>query len=181
MVAKQMISKLMKNIFDLKVGKLLIEKLLKEGFPSVAHYLSDEVSSLTIRQSGHLTAGNEWDPILARIVKEIQREPEGFLRQPEICRTIHPNQVGLARLYLEEMTKDEFSRTKILPRLHDIPFGDPFLCSFFPFASPITLQHAYYMYMMKEHLELFLPENRVQHVLEIGGGYGNFCRLTHAI
>lgn len=174
-----MVSKFHRKIVDLKVVKLFMEKLLKNGLPSVKYFLGEGGDSLTIRQESPQTAGNAWDSYLASIVEEIRQAPKGFLRQPVISRTVHPNQQDLARLYLEEMTKDVFSRTKILPKLHDIPFGDPFLCSFFPFTSPMTLQHAYYMSMMKKHLNLFLPENRVQHVLEVGGGYGNLCRLTY--
>jgi len=112
------------------------------------------------------------------IADELSRHPMDFLRQPVISRTVHPNQQELALAYLRELRQDAFAGDKVLPRLHDLPIGDPFLCESFPFASPLSIQHGYYLFLMKKYFNLFIPESDLDHILELGGGYGNFCRLT---
>lgn len=159
-------------------AKRLVAKAVRRHSPSVAGFLSDSSDSMMSQPEIGSVAGNSWDELRVAISREFAQSPGGFLRQPTIARTVHPNQMPLARAYLGDLSADEFSRTQILPRLHDVPLGDPYLCSFFPLASPMTIQHGYYLSLMKEHWNIFIPDNQIQHVFEIGGGYGNFCRLV---
>jgi hypothetical protein len=153
--------------------------LIKNGAqPSVAAYLDGNAEFAICSNNKVVNAGNVWDDYRKIINNEFQDNPMGFLRQPIISRTVHPNQQSLAKAYLESMAKDNFALHNILPRLHDVPIGDPFLCEFFPLASPMSVQHAWYMLLMKRHLNLFVPNAGLNHILEIGGGYGNFCRLV---
>lgn len=119
--------------------------------------------------------------MLTDIVRECEHDPMSFLRQPVISRALHPNQQKLALHYLNELCTKTFFKENILPRLHEVPMGDPYLCSFFPFASPMTIQHAYYLSLMKDKLDIFPPDGSVKHLLEIGGGYGNFCRIVKGL
>ncbi len=123
-------------------------------------------------------AGNGWDEFRRAIAVEFRRHPMNFLRQSIISRTVHPNQQDLALAYLDELSSDSFARKHILPRLSDVPIGDPYLCEDFPLASPMSVQHAYYLFLMKKHFDLFIPDGELSHILELGGGYGNFCRLV---
>ena len=151
--------------------------LIQRGYqPSVRSYLEGQ-QAIPVITKGDAT-GNEWDDYRIAIVQEFKQNPVSFLRQPIISRTVHPNQQDLAQAYLVDMTKDDFARNNILPRLHDVPIGDPYLCETFPSASPMSIQHAWYMLLMQRHLGVFLPNSNIEHVLEFGGGYGNFCRLT---
>jgi len=152
--------------------------LIRRGYqPSVKPYLNVHQASPVINLGGN-AAGNEWDDYRVAIVEECKLNPMSFLRQPVISRTVHPNQQELAHAYLLDMTKDAFARDKILSRLHDISLGDPYLCESFPLASPMSIQHAWYMLLIHRHLGVFLPSCSIEQVVEFGGGYGNFCRLA---
>jgi len=115
---------------------------------------------------------------LAQIVSEINANPATFLRCSAFSRSVHPDQQDLARRYYSELIKKPFFVQNILPKIHDVPMGDPYLCDFFPFASPMTIQHVYYLNLMKEQFGIFIPREKISHIVEIGGGYGNFCRLV---
>ena len=69
-------------------------------------------------------------------------------------------------------------RKNILPLLHDMPVGDPYLCDHFPLASPVSIQHSYYHYLLNKYLVNVLDKENIS-IIEFGGGYGNFCRLTY--
>lgn len=153
--------------------------LLKRGAqPSISRYLTDWTTEIPPEIERRAHVGSEWDDYWAAITEEFRLHPMSFLRQPVISRTVHPNQQDLACAYLDELSNEPFARENILPRLSDVPIGDPYLCEVFPLASPISIQHAYYLFLIKKHLDLFIPEGELCHILELGGGYGNFCRLA---
>jgi hypothetical protein len=153
--------------------------LIKNGSqPSQSTFLEAAKKTFTPEIKSGTATGNEWDDYRVAICDEFKQYPMGFLRQPVISRTVHPNQQELAREYLSEMAKDPFACKNILSRLHDVPIGDPYLCEFFPTASPMSVQHVYYQLLMHRYLDLFIPTANLNHILEFGGGYGNFCRLA---
>ncbi len=162
--------------------KHLISLLTNGSQPSVSSYLGEVAVGATSRPvvDSVKKAGNEWDEYRVTITDEFRRHPMTFLRQPVISRTVHPNQQELAKAYLTEMGKDAFARRHILSRLNDVPIGDPFLCESFPFASPMSAQHAWYLLLMHRHLDLFVPTAALSNIVEFGGGYGNFCRLARS-
>ena len=152
--------------------------LINRGWqPSVSRYLGRTASEIPEVNFGE-SVGNSWDEYRKSIAEEFRKHPMAFLRQPNISRTVHPNQQRIAQVYLEELSQQPFAQKRILPRLHDLPVGDPYLCEVFPFVSPMTVQHAYYLNFVKKHLGFFIPDNDIDHILELGGGYGNFCRLA---
>lgn len=161
-----------------RLAQRLAKKVVTREIPSIEGVLSAQGSRADSTKSPATSAGNLWDSLATDIVEEFRGAPTSFLRKPIISRTVHPNESELARRYFDEMRAKPFFRERILPRLHDVPFGDPYLCSFFPFASPMSMQHAYYLVMMQERLGVFPPDGDVAHILEIGGGYGNFCRIA---
>lgn len=163
---------------SVKSLRRLLARLKRGKAPTMAPFLRANHYELDFPAPEGAQAGNQWDSLLSAVVRELNHEPMTFLRQPAISRTVHPNQQDLAHRYLSELRADQFFQRHILPRLHDVPMGDPWLCEFFPFASPITIQHAYYLNLMREHFGFFLPDNVVSHVVEVGGGYGNFCRIA---
>lgn len=155
-------------------------KFIKRGpQPSIGNYLRQTKyhSTFNLINNRQIVAGNEWDDFRLEIINELKRSPESFLRQPVISKTIHPNQQKLAQDYLNDLAASEFARSRILPKLNDMPIGDPYLCEFFPLASPMSMQHAYYIYLIHKKLNIFIPESGIDHILELGGGYGNFFRL----
>jgi hypothetical protein len=122
--------------------------------------------------------GNEWDSFSKKILSELKASPMGFLRQPTITICLHPNMPREAEKYFNHLIEDDFSRSQILPRLYDLPIGNPYFLPCFHLASPLTIQHAHHYMLMKKYLDIFIPENKITNVVEFGGGYGNFSRLA---
>lgn len=145
--------------------------------PVIFHYLSSPNNEKqTYSEKDFID--DAWDKFRQDIIKDFNKNPEGFLRSKNIRTNLHPNQQRLSECYLLEMTKDSFTRQKIMPLLHDIPIGDPYISDCFPLASPLSLQHGYYHYMLNKYLDnLFDKKNAL--IVEFGGGYGNFCRLSY--
>lgn len=118
-----------------------------------------------------------WEGMLKQIVKEYQSFPASFLRQPTISKTTHPNVQDLAVLYYNDLMQGLFFKERILPGLKDGLVGQPFQFKLLPECSPLTIQHAYHLNLVHEHLGVFIPSSKISRVVEIGGGYGNLCRL----
>lgn len=147
----------------------------------IGRVLDSVESPIKVHQSD-FKAGNAWDDLIGPITQELSDHPMTFLRQPTISRTVHPNQLDLAYSYLEEMAQWPYFRTKLLPQMHDVPMGAPYLCPFFPLASPMTIQVNYYLGMIHQYFGLDLSDNSViSHITEIGGGYGNTCRIVNSL
>jgi hypothetical protein len=162
-----------------RIKKLIA--IIKRGAPSFSRYLvsdNDVIITNIIRGSA---VGNEWDDYRRQIVVEFQQHPMDFLRQPVISRTVHPNQQEIANEYLVDLSKDKFSRENILPRLHDLPIGNPYVCDNFPLASTMSMQHAYYLSIIRDNLGVFIPDGEIESITELGGGYGNFCRIVYGL
>ncbi len=155
-----------------------IRQLRMPPSASVRHIFSETPGrAVDLLDRGAGPAGNDWDQLVHNIADEVARNPGGFLREPTISRTVHPAQYTLAQEYFKELCSDEFFRSRIFSQLHEHPMGDPFLCPFFPYASTMTMQHAYYLNMIYHKFGIYLPENPVRQVVEIGAGYGNMFRL----
>ena len=160
------------------LGKAIARTLKERQIPSIAKYFSFAKTHLNLTPAEIAKPGIQWDRLLNEIVNEMKASPMTFLRRPVISRPVHPNQQDLARHYLDEQCASSFFVEHILPRIHETPMGDPYLCDFFPFASPMTMQHVYYLNLMKDKFGLFVPNSEIAHVVDVGAGYGNFCRIV---
>jgi hypothetical protein len=159
----------------------LFSKLFSRNMENILESISTASTPVIVNQ-GTLKAGNAWDELIGPIVQELSDHPMTFLRQPTISRTVHPNQLELARRYLSEMANWPFFQEKLLPQMHDVPMGAPYLCPFFPLASPMTIQVHYYLGLIYQYFGLDLSkDSRVSHITEIGGGYGNTCRIINSL
>ena len=163
----------MKNML-LKIFNHLLQQV------QTGKYIETRISLEPLADIDKKQTGSSWDSYISAIMNELKEAPATFLRMPVISRTMHPNEQKLASAYLDEMGQDEFSRTRILPTLHDIPIGNPYLCAKFPMASPLSIQHGYYRMLMHKYMHIDLQDNHIAHVVEFGGGYGNFCRLAYS-
>lgn len=134
-----------------------------------------KINSIEIDAS--VVSGNEWDKFRAKISTEFNENPSGFLRQPTISKTIHPNEQYIASKYLEELKSNEYVKSNIFPYIYDLPIGNPFYCEIFPSISTMTVQHIYYIELINEYLGVDLFDSEIKNVVEFGGGYGNLCRI----
>jgi hypothetical protein len=116
-----------------------------------------------------------WDQAAVKIAEEFTANKAEFLRQPTISLTMHPNMQDLAAKYREELNDWAMPRAA-----RDSPVGKPHQLAAEPAYSPLTVQHLYYLHLIRKWTGLFLPTG-VDHVVEIGGGYGNFCRIVRNI
>ncbi len=122
-----------------------------------------------------------WDKLLENIIKEYKTDTSSFLRKRTISKTVHPNCDALAVAYYNEMQKDVFFRETVLPQLKDPSLGRPYQFSKKQDCSPLSIQHVYHLYMIKKHLGVFIPTENVSLIVEIGGGYGNLCRIIKTL
>lgn len=120
-----------------------------------------------------------WETMLTEIVREYETHPDTFLRQPTISRTVHPGRQGPALYYFGEMSKDQFFIETLLPKMRDSSAGAPFRFKLLPQCSPLTVEHVYHLSVMREHFGAFVPDSDITQIVDIGGGYGNLCRLIH--
>lgn len=118
---------------------------------------------------------------LKNIEREFNENPTSFLRSKYISQTIHPNEQTKINKLLYEMSNDTFAKKFILPFLNETAYGDPFISEEFRFASPMSIQHAYYIYLIYKHFSIFLPRSNIGFIVDFGGGYGNFCKIIHQL
>lgn len=118
----------------------------------------------------------QWDDMLKQIRNEYESHPKDFLRQRMISRTIHPNQATLAQKYHGYVMDDSWIQLGVLPFIEDSNVGSPFKLCNNATMSLTTIQNAYYLLQMKKHYNINVT-NAVTKVTDIGGGYGNMCRV----
>jgi len=111
----------------------------------------------------------DWQDFLRNIRTELKSHPNDFLSQNTISYTVHPHFTGNALtspLYRDMIKLDFFQDLK------DPSFGKPYL-GFDGQYSISTIQSAYYINILKN--AGYGPEI-LNHVTDIGAGYGNLCR-----
>lgn len=118
-----------------------------------------------------------WETMLQKIDSEYKNNPTSFLRQPTISKTVHPNSTALAKAYYAEMSKDSFCAETILPQLSDSKVGNPFQVGLLPNCSPVSINHAYQLHLLKKYAGIFVPQDEISYIVELGGGYGHTCRM----
>jgi hypothetical protein len=164
--------------------KNLKPRLINKAYSLFSNKIGEALETIKIEPNitrTDIRAGNAWDNLIGPITEELASHPMTFLRCPTISITVHPNQLDLAEKYFEAMLPDAFFQEKLLPRLCDPPMGNPYLCPFFPITSPISVQHNYYLMLIHQYLgEDLSTNNHIRHITEIGGGYGNLCRVIIA-
>jgi len=120
--------------------------------------------------------GTFWETALQNYVKEYYSHPNDFLRQHYISFTTHPNIESLAINCYEVLKKDELFYKEIFPRLKEERIGNPYKFSLFPSCSPKTIMQLYQFKIIYDLLKIHLFKD-VNHIFEIGSGYGSLCVL----
>jgi hypothetical protein len=161
--------------------KRLIERI-KEKIcdmqPSVAG-LFQEKNTTTINIKTNDDCDNIWSQHLQGIKEEFNLNPYGFLRCKTISFTLHPNEQKIAASCFKDIVASDYARNEVLATLSEPPFGDPFIFKEYRYLSPMTIQHAWYLYLFEKHTGMNLPDCEVDEIVEFGGGYGNLCRIIH--
>jgi len=178
---------MIKSMFSkpLRIIKKLFKayKLLKSNFQPSIDGLIDIEKDNNATNNQHkqkFKESDNWHNIWAKKIEQDYLENPGtFLRSKYISSTLHPNEQDKSDRLLDVMLNHSFSKKHILPYLSETPYGDPYLSEKFRFASPMTIQHAYYIFLIKKYLDIFLPTSKVNSIIDFGGGYGNFCKLIH--
>lgn len=103
---------------------------------------------------------------------------DGFLSSTVIQETMFCSDERMMNLELQELAEDKSILNDYLGLIHPpVLFGQPLLISGY---DPNTIHHTY-------HLNAYVNQVGVQpileakHIVEFGGGYGNFCRLVKHI
>lgn len=107
-----------------------------------------------------------WDGYLRAIKQEYQESPGIFLRKPTISRCLHPNQGSVGKGYWQNV-KGKYN-------IKDPAHGAPHIC--IDGMSSNSIQHIYYI----DQMDYYWKNTKFDHILEIGGGYGNGCRIWKA-
>lgn len=106
-----------------------------------------------------------WDNIKKKIEKDFEEYPETFLKRPSIVRALHPKEDAVARGYISEIPENTIT---------DPDFGKPYISV--DGKSSVSIQQMYYIHLMKK----YWGKNAFENIIEIGGGYGNGCRIWKA-
>tara|TARA_B110000908_G_C10267857_1_gene466429 strand:- start:5170 stop:5886 length:717 start_codon:yes stop_codon:yes gene_type:complete len=106
-----------------------------------------------------------WDGFKANIKREYEENPFNFLSQRTFRLCLCPYQKDIAVNYYKEMGNDW------LPSVVEHNFGNPTISHMN--KTSVTIQQMYYMYLMNKHW----GKSSFNTILEIGGGYGNACRI----
>ena len=138
--------------------KKAIKLLICNFQPSVKNYIKTENfendAFISLSKDNLNDKNNSWYFFLKKIEKEFNENLNSFLRCKNISKTIHPNEQLKSDILLNEMTNDTFSKKFILPFLNETALGDPFISEKFRFASPMSIQHAYYIFLINNHFNM---------------------------
>jgi hypothetical protein len=119
-----------------------------------------------------------WDRYLENIEREYRDHPDDYLRQPTISKCLHPGRHWSFNGYYEELKKDrQFG--DVLASIVEGEAGLPL--TLFDGLSAVTVQHVYQLYMIDRHIGVSVINNDISHLIDIGGGYGNLCKIAREL
>ncbi|HYM29252.1 MAG TPA: putative sugar O-methyltransferase [Steroidobacteraceae bacterium] len=149
-------------------------KLLGDYPPPALSHTQELLQELTAAQGA--AAGEEWAAFSAAISAALQREgADGFLRLAPIAKTVHSRQRSLAPRYLAYLLRSAHFTPALQKALTESPVGQPLVNPYYPWSSPLLVQHGYHVVRLLEATDFDLA--RIRLVTDFGGGYGSFCRL----
>jgi len=121
-----------------------------------------------------------WCEFLKSIESEYRKHPADYLQQPTISKCLHPSGRKWFDGYFQELKEDSVFRD-VLTRVIDGDVGRPIRYSEFDHLSPVTVQNVHQLYMIAKHLDVSIIDNDISCVVDVGGGYGNLCRITRQL
>jgi len=121
-----------------------------------------------------------WDGFLKKIESEYRDHPADYLRQPTISRCMHPMGRKWFEGHFQELKEDRVF-SDVLARIVDGYAGLPHRQELFDNLSPVTVGHVYGLYMIANRLGISIIDNDISHIVDIGGGYGNLCKIVRQL
>jgi hypothetical protein len=110
---------------------------------------------------------NPWLDWKLEIKEAWNNSPEEFLQNRKIKHTMHPNNRAWARMFYDKIQSKD-----LLESVKDPDFGKPNRT--YKEYSLTTLQQMFYF----ERLEEYFDYNKIECIVDVGAGYGNFYRLV---
>lgn len=114
---------------------------------------------------------NKWQEFLFKIKRELEVYGDYFLQGQTISQTMHPrnNYYQLAKGLYDYLKDNNFNFSFIT----EPTYGGPHIV--YNGLSLVTLQSLYNICLISEK---FGNINNFDHIVDIGGGYGNLCKMT---
>jgi len=114
---------------------------------------------------------NKWQEYLVSIKKELDTHGDSFLKGKTIRHTMHPgnNFKPLAKDLYDYLETNNFDFSSI----REPTYGSPIILH--KGFSLVTLQSLYNIHLISER---FGSVNNFDHIVDIGGGYGNLCKMV---
>ena len=125
----------------------------------------------------HVQTNSLWDDFQVEIARDAFRQgrlENEFLRRKSVSRTVHPAQYRHGFEIVKKLKGSSFGK-KLLIRVQESPFGHPYLIPSYPLLSSVGAQNLYYIFLMRDVLEIDCIENGCS-IVDFGGGYGFFAR-----
>jgi len=156
------------------VVRRLAAKFLGDYPPPMLAHTEELFRELEAAQRA--AAGDEWAAFATEIRGALQRDgADHFLRLPPIAKTVHSRQRSLAPRYLSYLRAAPRFTATLQQALSESPVGQPLVNPYYPWSSPLLVQHGYHLVRLLEATDFDLA--RISLVTDFGGGYGSFCRL----
>jgi len=115
----------------------------------------------------------QWDNMKLKILSEYRGNPDSWLQQPMIKRTMHPTHASLAMKYFTYLRENA---PHLLEGIKENPYAKPTITT--RGFSLTTLQYLYYIHLIDTKICL---TNEIKEICEIGGGYAPFPKLLENI
>lgn len=117
-----------------------------------------------------------WDQFILSIQEELNNNNDRFLRCPVISRTVCPADTKAVPRLMETFDDSDLD---IVNELVDPEWGNPAVHPKLK-ISLSTAQNGRYIKLMKDYFKI-LPYKDIDHIVDIGGGYGNMYRILNRL
>jgi hypothetical protein len=175
-----MIKNLVKRIFELIYSTLYSTKINSSNFESkFAEELREEISKIPkIKTDNQTGAELEWSNNVNSILDYIMtRDPRKFLSWDVIKKTMFVVRESYINLELQAIKNSNEFDTFWKKVITENSVGAPMKFWKYSKSSANLIHHAYHLFKLKEKTNIEF--NKLDLVVEFGGGYGSMCRLIH--
>jgi hypothetical protein len=136
-------------------------------------------SGLPISETTHSSGSEkEWYDYANSLKKlVINCDPREFLRWHVISGTMFVKYASYIMTELKYLKSSSDWQNRWREAIKESQVGHPVPYWQYPSSSGNLIHHAYHLVKFEEKTEMYI--NKVNYILEFGGGYGSMCRLIH--